>query len=160
MIQLVNWHWCPLGFIEYSNSCFVLESFVDLFGDSHTHVYTYAHTFTHFRGLLTEFSQRRCCILWLATNALVPDFWKSTPTDCVCWVHVVLLMLLSGRVQDSWNLLWGHILPQELSFALLHQTLEVQGFPGMGDTWQAPGQLSLSVNACKGPAWHFRRKGT
>lgn len=66
---------------------FFYESFVDLFGD---HMHICAQTFTHFLRLLTGSPQHMCCILWLSAYDFVPHFWKSTPTDFICWVHFAL----------------------------------------------------------------------
>lgn len=94
----------PLGFIEYSNPCLLPWIFGEVFGDSHAH----AHDVTHFLRLLTDFSRHRCCLFWPAAYDFMPEFCKSTSTDVICWIHIVLGLFLSCRVQENQSLLWSH----------------------------------------------------
>lgn len=106
----------------------LFSSFMNLlwiFLEIHAHTHTCTHTFARFPSLLAEFFQHTYCILW----CLGLGSWVHSH-EFICWVDLVLLMFLSGSMQDNPHLRWGHILLQQSSIAFLQPTLEVQAFLG------------------------------
>lgn len=136
----------PLGFIEYSNPCLLPWIFGEVFGDSHAH----AHAVTHFLRLLTDFSQHRCCLFWPAAYDFMPKFCKSTSTDVICWIHIVLGLFLSCRVQENQSLLWSHTFQRNHPLPCCTKLWQCRIFLGWVIPRSHQGSLgSPSVNACK-----------